>query len=414
MKPRVGLLAGIATLAFASPAMAGPSVQRFAEPLGNGAEPCLLSDPCSLQTAVEAASPSAQVRLRPGTYIESDTVSVANDVDVVADQPEPDGVIIQSSAAIAVHVAFASGSSDLEDFTIDHNAMGVSAKGLHLEGGIGRRLFVDSTGTFACDVTSLLRDSICLNTAASGGNAAGLATPVDLFPQLINVTAVATSANGVGVFLAGTASGAEPILTGRNVIAEGALTDQFVSGVAGANASVVLSNSNFDSLFVATPGTATGTNTNVNDNQTDPELLDADYRQLPNSPTIDAGDNSFAISLGDIDGDTRIQGAAVDIGADEFVPVPPVGDTQAPETEITKKPKKKSTKRKAKLKFESSEAGSSFECKLDKKPFKACESPFKKKVKSGKKHKFKVRAIDAAGNADATPAKAKWKVLEKD
>jgi hypothetical protein len=88
-------------------------------------------------------------------------------------------------------------------------------------------------------------------------------------------------------------------------------------------------------------------------------------------------------------------------------------DTVAPETTITKKPKKKSTKRKAKFKFESSEDGSTFECKLDKKPFKPCASPFKKKVKP-KKHKFKVRAIDAAGNVDPTPAKAKFKVLKRE
>lgn len=86
-------------------------------------------------------------------------------------------------------------------------------------------------------------------------------------------------------------------------------------------------------------------------------------------------------------------------------------DVTVPDTTITKKPKKKSTKRKAKFKFESSEDGSTFECKLDKKPFKSCESPFKKKVKP-KKHKFLVRAIDAAGNVDPTPAKAKFKVLK--
>jgi CSLREA domain-containing protein len=86
-------------------------------------------------------------------------------------------------------------------------------------------------------------------------------------------------------------------------------------------------------------------------------------------------------------------------------------DTAAPDTTITKKPKKKSTKRKAKFKFSSSEDGSTFECKLDRKPFKPCDSPFKKKVKP-KKHKFKVRAIDAAGNVDPTPAKAKFKVLK--
>ncbi len=57
----------------------------------------------------------------------------------------------------------------------------------------------------------------------------------------------------------------------------------------------------------------------------------------------------------------------------------------------------------AKFKFSSSEAGSTFQCKLDGKPFKACRSPKTyKKLKPGK-HVFKVRAIDAAGNVDPSP-----------
>ena len=96
-----------------------------------------------------------------------------------------------------------------------------------------------------------------------------------------------------------------------------------------------------------------------------------------------------------------------------WAPVPTaVSDTTAPETKITKKPKKRTTKRKAKFGFKSSEAGSTFQCKLDRKKFKTCSSPYKKKVKVGK-HKFKVRAIDAAGNVDPKPAKFKWRVLER-
>jgi 6-phosphogluconolactonase (cycloisomerase 2 family) len=86
-------------------------------------------------------------------------------------------------------------------------------------------------------------------------------------------------------------------------------------------------------------------------------------------------------------------------------------DLDAPNTRLTKKPKKETTKRKANFRFKSNEAGSTFECKLDRKKFKLCDSPFKKKVKVSK-HKFKVRAIDSAGNVDPTPAKRKWKVVE--
>ncbi len=82
------------------------------------------------------------------------------------------------------------------------------------------------------------------------------------------------------------------------------------------------------------------------------------------------------------------------------------------ETTITKAPKPKTEKTTAKFKFEASEQGSDFQCKLDKGKFKPCASPTKyTKLDSGK-HKFQVRAVDAGGNVDATPAKAKWKVLD--
>ena len=87
------------------------------------------------------------------------------------------------------------------------------------------------------------------------------------------------------------------------------------------------------------------------------------------------------------------------------------GDTKAPETKITKAPKEKITKSKVKISFSSNEQGSDFKCKLDKGGFKPCDSPFKGKVDTGK-HKFKVFAIDAAGNADPSPAKAKFKRVD--
>jgi hypothetical protein len=87
-------------------------------------------------------------------------------------------------------------------------------------------------------------------------------------------------------------------------------------------------------------------------------------------------------------------------------------DKTPPDTKILKAPPKKTKKTTAKFKFSSTEAGSTFECKLDKKPFKPCASPKKyKKLKPGK-HVFKVRAIDKAGNVDPTPAKRKFTVLK--
>ena len=83
-------------------------------------------------------------------------------------------------------------------------------------------------------------------------------------------------------------------------------------------------------------------------------------------------------------------------------------DATAPETEITKGPKKKTKKGKATFKFSSLEPGAAFECSLDRKTFESCSSPEKVSVKKGK-HTFDVRAIDQAGNADASPDRQSWK-----
>jgi hypothetical protein len=86
-------------------------------------------------------------------------------------------------------------------------------------------------------------------------------------------------------------------------------------------------------------------------------------------------------------------------------------DTDPPQTTITKRPPNKTAKATVKFKFSSDEAGSTFECKLNKKPFKPCSSPKKVKRLAVGKHKFKVRAKDAAGNVDPSPAVDKFKVV---
>ena len=100
-------------------------------------------------------------------------------------------------------------------------------------------------------------------------------------------------------------------------------------------------------------------------------------------------------------------------------PLPPEGDgastihspdTVPPETLIGKRPKRATESTRARIKFSSNELGSSFVCKLDRAPYSPCTSPAKLKRLTPGRHKLRIRAIDAAGNADTTPAKAKWKV----
>jgi DNA-binding beta-propeller fold protein YncE len=108
--------------------------------------------------------------------------------------------------------------------------------------------------------------------------------------------------------------------------------------------------------------------------------------------------------------------AILDSGLTVAPPAPPdgvgVADTTPPDTAITKGPKSKTKSPKATFEFSSIEPGSTFECKLDDGAFEPCTSPHVVKAKKGK-HTFEVRAEDAAGNGDATPATRSWKVKSR-
>jgi subtilisin-like proprotein convertase family protein len=85
-------------------------------------------------------------------------------------------------------------------------------------------------------------------------------------------------------------------------------------------------------------------------------------------------------------------------------------DTTAPQTKLTERPHR-TTSRKALFKFESSEARSTFQCKLNRGAWSSCSSPVTLKHLRYGRLRFKVRAIDAAGNLDNTPARARWRVV---
>ncbi|WP_028653697.1 hypothetical protein [Nocardioides halotolerans] len=87
-------------------------------------------------------------------------------------------------------------------------------------------------------------------------------------------------------------------------------------------------------------------------------------------------------------------------------------DTVRPDTLLTKRPHKRFFRPKVKFKFTSHEAGVAFQCKVDKQSWRPCRSPFRFTVKVGK-HRLLVRAVDAAGNVDSSPARYKFKRLKR-
>jgi hypothetical protein len=86
-------------------------------------------------------------------------------------------------------------------------------------------------------------------------------------------------------------------------------------------------------------------------------------------------------------------------------------DTQAPATSIDSAPPALSPGSSATLSFSASETGATFACQLDGGAWAACTSP---KTYTGLglgSHTASVRATDAAGNVDASPASASWTTI---
>jgi hypothetical protein len=91
-------------------------------------------------------------------------------------------------------------------------------------------------------------------------------------------------------------------------------------------------------------------------------------------------------------------------------PVPP--DTTPPETTITSGPPATVTATSATFTVASSEDGSDFECALDGGPFTGCGAFVVYESLGLGPHHFEVRAIDASGNPDPTPAAHDWTIVE--
>jgi hypothetical protein len=410
------VFAFLATMLLAAGAAWGAT--RYASPTGDAsaATTCPLGDECDIYTAIEdpSVNPGDTVIVLPGDYaLTGDVLDVANAITVRGgpglERPR------LTRAGDAVHV----------------NSSGATLRGLYIESTSGSHTVFADGGTLEqlvlvanmpADFAATLQDGAVLrDSVATSDLQAGVRTG-STGATMVNVTAVGTGGATDGV-RANAADGSTQTVRLQNVIARGSGMGTGIDAIDdGAvpepdNIDVTVTNSNYSSVGEAPPEADVIEGPG---NQTGPPLFAneaaGDFHQLAGSPTIDAGTGDSQLGSADIDGEARSQGAVPDIGADEFVPtLPPAanGDRFPPDTKILKGPKKRTKKRKAKFQFGGSEPGLSFECSLDQKAFKPCDSPEKYRSLKRTKHVFAVRAIDAAGNRDPTPADRKWSIRKK-
>jgi hypothetical protein len=124
------------------------------------------------------------------------------------------------------------------------------------------------------------------------------------------------------------------------------------------------------------------------------------------TPTLSDGAHSVAVRATDVAGNTDASPATRSFTVDTTPPV----DTTAPDTTITSGPSATTSATSASFAFTATESGSTFECKLDSGAYGPCTSPRAYSALTSGSHTFSVRATDAAGNTDASPASQAWTI----
>jgi hypothetical protein len=336
---RAGLGLAIAVCLSAAGSASAAAATRFADPAPPPSPPanCPQSQPCDIVTAINGANNGDEVVVNPGQY-----GSQANPIEQTLDPPfggvSIHGVIGQPRPLVI--------SSADQGFYLNQGEtlrwleiqdIGTGAQALVLDGGFasGEQVIAQASGTggVACEVYTLLRNSICWSRGAAGfGVESFLSDGLRASPQLRNVTAVATgqTSTGLRAQTVDNDRGTTVRMSADNVIAMGSATD--VAG-RGQGAAIDLDSSNFGIRDVAQGAqvTAPGSGSNQIVVPVFQNIGAGNFIQCATSPTLDAGITNPANGAEDVAANPRTLDGKTDIGAFEgsincTPPVPPGPD----------------------------------------------------------------------------------------
>jgi hypothetical protein len=343
-KPTVAVIAALACACAAAPSMAS-AADRYAEPTGDGAEPCAQIDPCDLVTAINDSTSGDDITLLSGTYSTSTTLGGGGAFSrTIHGAPGARPTINFTAASGGQNGILLQAGSTIRDVVIESTA-GNGGSALFLGGGTIERVTVHETGahasgpdTRACafNPDTVIRDSVCWYSGAGGSNADAIQAQSP-FPAgtatLRNVTAIAANAPAIRVVAFGNISGpAEMDLAATNVIARGGgsagqedVKTIFVSGAVSATAT--FDHSNYATESEQNSGDITDPNTGTNTNVA-PDFVSTasgDFHEKSTSTgTLNLGTATGVDAMErDLDGQARVMGSEPDIGADELEEAPP-------------------------------------------------------------------------------------------
>jgi hypothetical protein len=299
------------------------------------------------------------------------------------------------------------------------------------------RILTEKLGVLACNAPVTVEDTLVrvvegVGLRAEGGEECGSGQGA-LTVRQVTIAGTGAGAGAVGAEAVAGASGQAPRVDVSLSIVRGVQTAfRTAANAPGTAPDTRVGASDFEAARHAEVG-AQGTPTfemTEPDIDADPlftaELL-GDFTLRPGSPAIDSAFSpplAAGESATDLSGNPRVVDgngdgvAARDMGAFEAPAQPQVvpPDTVPPQTLILRRRRRGKHPPRAgrhgfllKVPFASSEAGSTFECRLDAGRFHPCASPYRKRVSAGV-HRLEVRAIDPAGNVDPTPARMRLRI----
>ena len=317
-----------AALTLAAPA-AATATSRFAKPGGSNTGACTtVATACEIHRALQTVAQAGDgVQILPGTYTLATPITVtAPNVLIYGDAGARPDISVASKNANDNAFELSSGSTLLHvrftDLATDSN--GISALSNNLVSEVEAIGGAASQNVIELGDGSSLRNSI-VRSSVDGMilvEARGIAA-------IRNSTLVAdgTSTYGASAFVGASDTHNADLDVKNTIVATqsdaGSADLHTTSAAAGQSSFLGVSYSNYRTA--ASDGISGGGVAPEGNNQDDaPQFVDAaahDFHQNPGAPTIDKGTEVPDIGFEDFDGDDRVVGATVDIGADEFLPL---------------------------------------------------------------------------------------------